>query len=116
MLCYIAGSFFNDMTGMFKTRANENVPAANSDTTSTLQVAMTAGQQTQWLMLWTVDGMDGAYGAFFSSLFVSSFLYSDTEPPMPGPLPFAPLLFHSSVLLTHFLLGDHAHVPEAPTP
>jgi hypothetical protein len=51
---YIAGSFFNDTTGMFKTRVNENAPAANGDAqpaTSTLQAAMTAGQKTQWLML-----------------------------------------------------------------
>ena len=28
---YIAGSFFNDTTGVFRTRVNENAPAANGD-------------------------------------------------------------------------------------
>jgi cleavage and polyadenylation specificity factor subunit 1 len=57
---YIAGSFFNDTTGMFRTRVNENAPAANGDAqpaTSTLQAAMTAGQKTQWLMLCRPQGV-----------------------------------------------------------
>jgi cleavage and polyadenylation specificity factor subunit 1 len=57
---YIAGSFFTDSAGIFKTRANENAPAANGDAqpvTSTLQAAMTAGQRTQWLMLCRPQGV-----------------------------------------------------------
>jgi len=57
---YIAGSFFNDTTGIFETRVNENASAGNSDAqlaTSTLQVAMTAGQKTQWLMLSRPQGV-----------------------------------------------------------
>jgi hypothetical protein len=56
---YIAGSFFNDTTGMFKTRVNDNSPGANGDgqATSTLQVAMTAGPKTQWLMLCRPQGV-----------------------------------------------------------
>ena len=57
---YIAGSFFNDTTGMFKTRVNENAPASNGDAqpaTATLQAAMTAGQKTQWLMLCRPQGV-----------------------------------------------------------
>jgi hypothetical protein len=57
---YIAGSFFNDTTGMFRTRLNENAPAANGDAqpaTATLQAAMTAGQKTQWLMLCRPQGV-----------------------------------------------------------
>lgn len=56
----MAGSFFNDTTGIFKTRVNENAPAANGDAqlaTSTLQVAMTTGQKTQWLMLCRPQGV-----------------------------------------------------------
>ena len=57
---YIAGSFFNDTTGIFKTSVNENAFAANGDAqlaTSTLQVAMTTGQKTQWLMLCRPQGV-----------------------------------------------------------
>jgi len=57
---YIAGSFFDDTTGMFTTRVNENAPAANGDAqpvTSTLQAVMTAGQKTQWLMLCRPQGV-----------------------------------------------------------
>jgi cleavage and polyadenylation specificity factor subunit 1 len=57
---YIAGSFFMDSTGIFKTRANENSPSANGDAqsaTSTLQSAMNAGQKTQWLMLCRPQGV-----------------------------------------------------------
>ena len=57
---YIAGSFFDDTTGMFKTCVNENLSAANGDAqpaTSTLQSAMTAGQKTQWLMLCRPQGV-----------------------------------------------------------
>jgi len=56
----MAGSFFNDTTGIFKTLVNENASAANGDAqlaTSTLQVAMTAGQKTQWLMLCRPQGV-----------------------------------------------------------
>jgi cleavage and polyadenylation specificity factor subunit 1 len=57
---YIAGSFFMDSTGIFKTRANENGPSANGDAqsaTSTLQSVMNAGQKTQWLMLCRPQGV-----------------------------------------------------------
>jgi cleavage and polyadenylation specificity factor subunit 1 len=57
---YIAGSFFTDLAGIFKTRVNENAPAANGDAqpaTSTLQAVMTAGQRTQWLMLCRPQGV-----------------------------------------------------------
>ncbi|KAF8500474.1 CPSF A subunit region-domain-containing protein [Russula emetica] len=86
---YIAGSFFNDTTGIFKTRVNENAPAPNGDAqlaTSTLQVAMTAGQKTQWLMLcrpqgvveiWTLPKLTLAFSttaiASIQSLLVDSF-------------------------------------------
>ena len=57
---YIAGSFFMDSTGIFKTRVNENGPSSNGDAqpaTSTLQSVMNAGQKTQWLMLCRPQGV-----------------------------------------------------------
>ncbi|KAI0259707.1 CPSF A subunit region-domain-containing protein [Gloeopeniophorella convolvens] len=86
---YIAGSFFTDSTGIFKTRANENADAANGETqptTSTLQAAMNAGQKTQWLMLcrpqgvveiWTLPKLNLAFSttavASLQSLLIDSY-------------------------------------------
>ncbi|KAH8992719.1 CPSF A subunit region-domain-containing protein [Lactarius akahatsu] len=86
---YIAGSFFTDSTGIFKTRVNEHAPSANGDAqpaTSTLQTAMNAGQKTQWLMLcrpqgvveiWTLPKLTLAFSttaiASLQSLLVDSF-------------------------------------------
>ncbi|KAI0302807.1 CPSF A subunit region-domain-containing protein [Multifurca ochricompacta] len=86
---YIAGSFFTDSTGIFKTRANENASAVNGDAqpaTSTLQAAMNAGQKTQWLMLcrpqgvveiWTLPKLTLAFSttaiASLQSLLIDSF-------------------------------------------
>ena len=43
---------------MFKTRASEDAFSSNGDAqTSTLQVAMMAGQKTQWLMLCRPQGV-----------------------------------------------------------
>ena len=64
-----------------------------------------------------VDGMDGAYDAFFSFLFVSFLLFFTVIPDHPRLDPFPSLPSCSIPLLpTYFLLGDCAHVPEAPTP
>ncbi|KAI0264066.1 CPSF A subunit region-domain-containing protein [Russula aff. rugulosa BPL654] len=82
---YIAGSFFNDSTGIFKTRGNENGPA-NGDAqlaTSTLQVAMTAGQKTQWLMLCRPQGVVELTLAFSTTAIASlqSLLVDSFDPP-----------------------------------
>ena len=84
---YIAGSFFNDTTGIFKTRVNENAPGANGDAqlaTSTLQVAMTAGQKTQWLMLGRPQGVVEVSSCHVILSFTNRYRYRlcvDLDPP-----------------------------------
>lgn len=55
---YIAGSFFNDTTGLFTTRAAKtpDEPSRASSTT-TLQGVMNASEKTQWLMLCRPQGV-----------------------------------------------------------
>ena len=54
---YIAGCFFSDTTGVFKTKAAADGSAADPNVTSTLQSAMNAGTKTQWLLLCRPQGV-----------------------------------------------------------
>lgn len=54
---YVAGCFFNDTSGVFQSKLNENAAAADSNMTSTLQTAMDAGSKTQWLLLCRPQGV-----------------------------------------------------------
>ncbi|KAI0777316.1 CPSF A subunit region-domain-containing protein [Trametes elegans] len=52
---YLAGCFYTDTSGLFQTFVNEQAPAEN--VTSTLQGAMNAGTNSQWLILVRPQGV-----------------------------------------------------------
>lgn len=58
---YLTGCFFTDSTGIFETRANQDLPAAGTtgvdNTVTTLQAAVNSEKRSQWLILVRPQGV-----------------------------------------------------------
>ncbi|KAI0784088.1 CPSF A subunit region-domain-containing protein [Abortiporus biennis] len=54
---YVAGCFYADATGVFESKPNPNFEGADKAVTSTLQAAVNAGSQSQWLILCRPQGV-----------------------------------------------------------